>query len=93
MSPSLVNRESLNSWPGYVIRIKAVTVLHSCSAKFQKGGVADHIRVHAGSKVVWSPNLSDPFSLASGGFLGAPLLITNCSTLWNSEKVIEPGLA
>lgn len=75
-----VNRERLNSQAGYKIRIKTVTVLH-CSAKFQKGGVANKIRVHAGSKVVWSPNLSDSFSLASGGFLAAPLLITNCSTL------------
>ena len=88
-----VNRERLNSQAGYKIRIKAVTVLHCCSAKFQKGGVANKIRVHAGSKVVCSPNLSDPFSLASGGFLAAPLLVTNCSTLWNSEKVNEPGLS
>ena len=76
-----MNRERLKSQAGYKIRIKAVTVLHCCSAKFQKGGVANKIRVHAGSKVVWSPNLSDPFSLASGGFLAAPLLVTNCSTL------------
>ena len=88
-APLPVSRERLNGQAGYKIRIKAVTVLHSCSAKFQKGGAADKIRVHAGSKVVGSPNLSDPFSLASGGFLAAPLLITNCSTLWNSEKVIS----
>ena len=60
MSPSLVNRESLNSWLGYVIRIKAVTVLHSSSAKFQKSGVADKIGLHAGSHVVGSPNLDQP---------------------------------
>jgi len=32
-------------------------------------------------------SLSDPFNLASSGFLAAPLLITNCSALRNSEKV------
>ena len=32
-----------------MIRIKAVTVLHSSSAKFQKGGVADKTGVCAGS--------------------------------------------
>ena len=64
-APLPVSRERLNGQAGYKIRIKAVTVLHSCSAKFQKGGAADKIRVHAGSKVVGSPNLSDPFSLAS----------------------------
>ena len=47
-----VNRERLNSQAGSKIRIKAVTVLHCCSAKFQKGGVANKIRVHAGPKVV-----------------------------------------
>ena len=32
-----------------MIRIKAVTVLHSSSAKFQKGGVADKIGLCARS--------------------------------------------
>ena len=42
----------------YVIRIRAVTVLHS-SAKFQEGGVADRIRLCAGSQVVRFPNLDE----------------------------------
>ena len=37
-------------------------------------------------------SLSGPFSLASGGFTAAPLLISNCSALWNSEKVMEAGV-
>ena len=37
-------------------------------------------------------SLSDPFNLASSGFLAASLLITNCSALWNSEKVLEAGV-
>ena len=43
---------------GYVIRIKAVTVYLSL-LQFQKGGVADSVRVCAGSQVVQSPNLDE----------------------------------
>ena len=52
-----------------MIRIKRVMVLYSF-LQFQKGGVADQVRVCAGS--MWSGllllmSLSGPFNLASGG--------------------------
>ena len=41
-----------------MIRIKAVTVYLSL-LQFQKGGVADNVRVCAGSQEVQSPNLDE----------------------------------
>ena len=77
-----------------MIRIKAVTVLSS-SAKFQKGGVADMISVCAGSQVaclliLMSLSGSSGFP-ASGCFIAAFPLISNCSVLWKSEKGMEAG--
>ena len=39
-------------------------------------------------------SFSGPYNLASGGFLAAPSLISNCSksALWNSGKVMEAGV-
>ena len=34
-------------------------------------------------------SLSGPFNPASDGFIAASPLISNCSALWISEKVIE----
>ena len=60
------------------------------SVKLQKGGVADKVRVGAGSQVVglliffvfcfsFFMSLSGPFNLASDGFIAASPLISNCS--------------
>lgn len=77
-----------------MIKIKAVTVLSS-SAKFQKGGVADMISVCAGSQVACLlilMSLSDSSGFpASGCFIAAFPLISNCSVLWKSEKGMEAG--
>ena len=65
-----------------------------------KGGVADKGRVCAGSQVVALRilmSLSGPFNFASGGFLAAPPLISNCSTLpfgtqgrsWRLESCLQ----
>ena len=77
-----------------MIRIKTVTVLSS-SAKFQKGGVADMISLCAGSQgacllILMSLSGSSGFT-ASGYFIAAFSLISNCSALWKSEKVTEAG--
>ena len=37
-------------------------------------------------------SLSGPFNLASGGFVANSPLISNCSALWNSEKVMKSGV-
>ena len=34
-------------------------------------------------------SLSEPLNLTSGGFVVAPPLISNCSALWKSLKVME----
>jgi len=41
-----------------------------------------------GGLLIWS------FNLASGGFLALPPLIgiSNCSAIWNGEKVMEGGV-
>ena len=65
-----------------------------------KGGVADKIRVCAGSQVIHLlilMSFSGPFHLASGGFLAAPPLISNCSNLpfgtqgrsWRLESCLQ----
>ena len=71
------------------------------SVKLQKGGVADKVRVCAGSQVVglwiffffsFFMSLSGPFNLASDSFIAVSPLISNCSAFWTSEKVIEAGV-
>ena len=59
-------------------------LIRSFIAILPKGGVVDKIRMCAGSQVVSSlilMSFSGPFNLASGGFLAAPPLISNCSNL------------
>ena len=44
--------------------------------------------------MIQSPNLDEIlwfFNLVSSGFFAVPLLISNCSVLWKSEKGMEAG--
>ena len=74
----------------YVIRIKAVIIFISFLQNFERVGLLTSLWCVQGLRL--SPNL-DVFLwslyLALDGFFAASPLISDCSALWNSEKVLE----
>ena len=74
----------------YVIRIKAVIIFISFLQNFERVGWLTSLWCVQGLRL--SPNL-DVFLwslyLALDGFFAASPLISDCSALWNSEKVLE----
>ena len=78
----------------YVIRIKAVIIFISFLQNFERVGLLTSLWCVQGLRL--SPNL-DVFLwslyLALDGFFAASPLISDCSALWNSEKVMEFGVS